>query len=200
MTPAAQAKLLRIVEYKEFERLGGEKTINTDVRIIAATNRKIQNLVNEGIFRKDLYYRISDVVVVVPPLRERIEDIPKFIESSLADFNRKFKKCVRGISDDVLNFFYSNAWPGNVRELRNLIRSAVALAEADTITFDDLKHTGIFLESEPETGGDDLSLAGMEKEHIKRVLKLTGNNKTKAAEILGISRSTLARKIEEYSI
>lgn len=201
MSHSAQAKVLRIVEYKEFERLGGENTLHTDVRIIAATNKDIISLVNKEIFRRDLYHRLSEVVVELPSLRERLEDIPIIIEESLADFNRKFKMKVRKVSDEVMNFFLQYPWPGNVRELRNVIRSAVALSKSDTITFEELKHTGLMLEESENSGSkNDLTISSAEKEQILKVLKITGGNKKKAAEILGVSYATLKRRVSEYDL
>ena len=196
-----QIKLLRVLEEKKFERVGGEETVETDVRVIAATNRDLKEAISKGTFREDLYYRLNVVNIHIPPLRERKEDIPLLVSAFLKEFSQENGKPIEGIDAKARLSLYNYSWPGNVRQLRNSIESAVVLSKGTTITLDDLPPN-----IRGETGTDSLrlavgaSLADMEKEVIRSTLAREGGNKSRTAEILGIGRKTLHRKIEEYGL
>lgn len=206
LSPAAQAKILRAVEYKQFERIGGEKTIKTDIRIVAATNQDIFTQVENKTFREDLFYRLKEVIIELPPLRNRKEDISLLVERFVEESNAKFNRAVREVSDEALEILVKYHWPGNVRELRSVVKSAVAREEGRRLKGDAIQIAG----RRPPTreapaaveaaDDEDLSLAGYEKRHIQMVLSRTGGNKRKACQILKISRPTLDRKIELYKI
>jgi DNA-binding NtrC family response regulator len=196
-----QIKLLRVLEEKKFERVGGEETVEVDVRVIAATNRDLKDAISAGSFREDLYYRLNVVNIHIPPLRERKEDIPLLVASFLAEFSRENGKRIDGIDPKARLSLYDFAWPGNVRQLRNSIESAVVLCKGSTITVDDLP---------PALRGDSsesfirlpigVTLVDMEKEAIRSTLRREGGNKSKAAQVLGIGRKTLHRKLREYGL
>jgi DNA-binding NtrC family response regulator len=196
-----QIKLLRVLEEKRFERVGGEDTVEVDVRLIAATNRDLKDAIAKGVFREDLYYRLNVVNIHIPPLRERKEDIPLLVATFLKEFSQENAKPIDGIDSKARLALYSYSWPGNVRQLRNSIESAVVLSKGSTITLDDLPPN-----LRGESGGDSLrlplggTLADMEKEVIRSTLAREGGNKSRTAEILGIGRKTLHRKIEEYGL
>jgi DNA-binding NtrC family response regulator len=193
-----QAKLLRVIQEREFERVGGEKTIKMEARVIAATNRKLVKLVEEGKFREDLYYRLSVFSIDVPPLRDRKEDIPELAVHFLNKINRQLHKNVRKIPYDVIELLQNHRWVGNVRELENAIIQGVILSKGEV-----LEKEHIFLngkENNHDSPLQDLTIAAMEKEHIKLVLDKVNWDKKKAAKILGISRQTLYSKIQHYSI
>ena len=196
-----QIKLLRVLEEKKFERVGGEETIEVDVRLIAATNRDLKEAIAKGVFREDLYYRLNVVNIHVPPLRERKEDIPLLVAAFLKEFSQENGKLIDGIDPKARLALYNYSWPGNVRQLRNSIESAVVLSKTATITLEDLPPN-----IRGETGGDSLRLplgtrlAEVEKEVIRSTLAREGGNKSRTAEILGIGRKTLHRKIEEYGL
>jgi DNA-binding NtrC family response regulator len=196
-----QIKLLRVLEEKKFERVGGEETVEVDVRLIAATNRDLKDAIAKGSFREDLYYRLNVVNIHVPPLRERKEDIPLLVAAFLKEFSQENGKQIDGIDAKARFALYNYSWPGNVRQLRNSIESAVVLSKAPTITLDDLPPN-----IRGESGTDSLrlpvgaSLADVEKEVIRSTLAREGGNKSRTAEILGIGRKTLHRKIEEYGL
>jgi len=196
-----QIKLLRVLEEKRFERVGGEETVEVDVRLIAATNRDLKEAISKATFREDLYYRLNVVNIHIPPLRERKEDIPLLTAAFLREFAQENGKNLEGIDAKARLGLYNYPWPGNVRQLRNSIESAVVLAKGTTITLDDLPPN-----IRGESGGDLLkmpvgaSLADVEKEVIRSTLAREGGNKSRTAEILGIGRKTLHRKIEEYGL
>ncbi len=195
MPLSLQAKILRVIEEKEFERLGEVKSRKVDVRVIAATNRPLKELVEQGKFRMDLYYRLNVVRIRLPALRERAEDIPLLLDHFIEVFNKKFNKKVKGVEQRVMDFLLDYSWPGNVRELENVIEHAMIHARGDLIRFDNLPD---YLFEEGKSGA--VSLVDVEREHILRVLKSVNNNKTRASKILGISRSTLWRKLKELNI
>jgi DNA-binding NtrC family response regulator len=196
-----QIKLLRVLEEKKFERVGGEETVEVDVRLIAATNRDLKEAIANGSFREDLYYRLNVVNIHIPPLRERKEDIPLLVAAFLKEFSQENTRQIDGIDAKARLALYNYSWPGNVRQLRNSIESAVVLCKAATITLDDLPPN-----IRGESGADSLrlpvgaSLAEVEKEVIRSTLAREGGNKSRTAEILGIGRKTLHRKIEEYGL
>jgi two-component system response regulator AtoC len=202
LEPLMQVKLLRVLEERAFERVGGTKTLQVDVRLIAATNRDLKKLVKEGKFRDDLFYRLSVVTVDLPPLRERREDIPLLLRAFLEELSRETGKVVREMTPEALNLLLAYDWPGNVRELRNAIEQMVVLARAERLTARDVP---------PQIRGSaDLTRisvvrAGMtveeaERQLIVQALKETGGNRTRAAQKIGISRRTLHRKLKEYGL
>jgi two-component system, NtrC family, response regulator AtoC len=200
--PAMQVKLLRVLEERRFERVGGTKTIESDVRLVAATNKDLKKLVNEGKFRDDLFYRLSVVSVALPPLRERREDIALLVHAFLEQCSRENNKPVREITQEALNVLMAYDWPGNVRELRNMIEQMVVLSRAERLTLRDVPAA--------IRGGADLTKisvvrAGMtveqaERQLIVQALKEMAGNRTKAAQKIGISRRTLHRKLKKYGL
>ena len=214
-----QAKLLRAIESKCFRRVGGTQDINVNTRIIAATNKKLRNEAEEGQFRLDLFYRLSVVPLEVPPLRERVEDIGPLTDHFIKRFNRELGKDVGGCSPEAMQRLLTYDWPGNVRELRNVIERALLLEADDTILPEHLvlepvrraqptsKEAVAPVDQEVKPApmdarqpeADAFTLADAEKNCILKALKLAGNNKTRAAQILGISRQTLRTKLKAYS-
>jgi Nif-specific regulatory protein len=204
MSPGLQAKFLRVLEGHPFERVGGSKPITVDVRAIAATNRDLEKDVLEGRFRRDLYFRLRVVEILVPPLRKRPEDIPELANYFLQRFDAEIGRKIRGFTEAAMEQLFKYRWPGNIRELKNVVERAVVLCTGQFIGPDDL------LLSKIATAGDTAesaqlnpsfipcSLADMERRHILGVLNHTGWNKSRAANILGIERSTLDRKIRRY--
>ncbi len=198
---AVQIKILRVLQEKKFERVGGEETLEVDVRIVSATNRDLKKEIQEGRFREDLFYRLNVVNVNVPPLRERKEDIALLAAAFLKEFSEENGKEIVGIDAKAKTALYGYSWPGNIRELRNCIESAVVLAKGNVITPMDLPPS-VANESE----GDyikinvGISLADAEKEIIRGTLNYAKGNKSRAAEVLGIGRKTLHRKIQEYNL
>ncbi len=196
-----QVKLLRVIQEREFVRVGGEESIKVDVRIISATNKDLREEVKKGNFREDLYYRLNVVSIYVPPLRERRDDIPLLVHKFIEEFSRENNKEIEGITNGALQALMSYNWPGNVRELRNVIESIVVLTKNKVITEEDLPP--YILSKEEETYlklPAGISLEEAEKRLIKFTLENTGGNKTKASEILKIGRKTLHRKLDEYGL
>ena len=195
------ASALRVLQDKKFERVGGEETLEVDVRIIAATNRDLLQEIQEKRFREDLYYRLNVVHIHVPPLRERKEDLPLLIAAFLAEFVKENGKQIKGIDSRARAALYKYNWPGNIRQLRNCIESAVVMCASSEITCDDLP-PGIIGDGEANTVSVPLGITMAEAEKILIQANLFANrgNKSKTADILGIGRKTLHRKIEEYSI
>jgi Nif-specific regulatory protein len=201
MSTSTQAKLLRVLEGQPFERLGGNTPIKVDVRVVAATNRPLEDAVREGSFRSDLYFRLQVVQIDVPPLRERAADIPLLAEHFLKKFVLETGRKIRGISLEAMAKLTAYRWPGNVRELRNVMERAVALGTGPTLSDKDIWLSPL-LET-PTTSTAEYSpksLQEMEAQHIRETLEHTAWNKSRAAEILGIERSTLDRKIKSYKI
>lgn len=201
INPSVQIKILRVLQEKNFERVGGQETINVDVRIIAATNRILEDEVKKGTFREDLYYRLNVIHIHVPPLRERKDDIPLLVASFLEEFAEENGKTIKGISAKAKSAIYNYNWPGNIRELRNCIESAVVMCSTDEIQLEDLpptvtKAVGEMAISIPANS----TLEEAEKILILQTLAANSNNKSKTADILGIGRKTLHRKLEEYGI
>jgi len=204
MAPATQAKILRVLQEREFEPLGSTQTIKVDTRVIAATNKNLETEIEEGRFREDLYYRLNVVTLAVPPMRERHEDIPNLADFFLKRYADKNQRLIKGFTPRATDLLMRYDWPGNVRELENIIERAVIMARGEMITpmefpdnlkelDDDLKDVQINL-----TPGR--SLKEVEKTMILRTLEETGGNRTHAAKILGISRRTLQLKLKEYGI
>lgn len=196
-----QVKLLRVLQEEEFYRLGSTKNIKADVRIIAATNKDLFEEIKKGEFRKDLFFRLNINSIKLPPLKERIGDVQLLARYFLEKFNKKNKKKIKKIAPAVLNLLKNYNFPGNVRELMNIINSAIIVEPGCELRKKSLPH--YFLEK-THISGDTIngivpkSLQEVEKEHIKKVLKYTNNNKTNAAKILGISRVNLIAKIKKY--
>ena len=212
MSVNLQAKLLRILQEMEFERVGGKDRVKVHARIIAATNKDLWSLVKEGKFRDDLYYRLNIVAIHIPPLRERMDDLESLIDYLLAKINLDLHKRIVGVSDEMMQVFRKYGWPGNIRELENLLVRAAVIAKGQILGKSDFPD---LLESSPdkapsarESGGegsqDDagrfLTLDEVEERHIRTVIRETSKNKGEICEILGISRPTFERKLEKYSI
>ena len=191
-----QIKLLRVLQERTFERVGGEETIEVDVRVVAATNRNIEEEVKAGRFREDLYYRLNVVRLQVPPLRERKDDIPLLMDSFLKRFSEENSKSILGFENRARQALYRYDWPGNIRELQNCIESAVVMCSGKEISLEDLPPTISRFSGEGSISIPmGLSLDDAEKIIIKENLAFNNGNKTKTAEILGIERKTLAKKI-----
>jgi len=204
MNIQTQSKLLRVLQEREYERVGGLETIKIDIRVITATNRDLEEAIKAGDFREDLYYRINVIPIHIPPLRERREDIPLLAEYFLKKFNVDYKKNIELISMEVIDIFMEYDWPGNIRELKNVIERAVAIAEPDVdiLMPHHLRPQLICPKKEKDLLEiqDGLSLAEFEKYYIYNTLKKVNWNKSKAAQILGINRQTLYNKMRELSI
>ncbi|MCF8039795.1 MAG: sigma-54 dependent transcriptional regulator [Desulfohalobiaceae bacterium] len=197
-----QVQLLRVLQEKTVIRVGGTREVPVDIRILAATNRSLKEEIARGTFREDLYYRLNVFTLRIPPLRQRKDDIPLFCRYFVDKFARRFQKEVGGISRDVLNRFREYHFPGNVRELENVIERAVVLADGPMIHLEHLPRR-LQQKSKAKVQESDNPLASldeMEKRHIQKVLAFTGNNKSRAAEILNISRVSLWRKIKAYDL
>ena len=191
MSGAAQAKILRAVEYGEYERLGSESLEVADVRLISATHHPLDRFMEGDQFRRDLFYRISGITITVPPLRARPQDLRVLIAHEIEMAGREQGKSLRGLAQAALQRLLSYAWPGNLRELKRVIQVAVALSEGDLIGPE-----AVIIDPAAAPGDDgDPSLAAAERRHIERVLDGAGGNKRKAARLLKISRSTLDRKL-----
>jgi DNA-binding NtrC family response regulator len=201
-----QVKLLRFLGERTFERVGSNKTLEADVRLIAATNKNLEEQVKAGAFREDLFFRLRVMEIWLPPLRERVEDIPLLAESFLREFAKENDKSVTGMTADALQSLLRYSWPGNVRELRTAIERGVVLTRGDKITARDLppavrqESTTPSSHSAQNTATKSLNLKESEKEHIIRALKESGGNRTLAANKLGMSRRNLHRKLHEYHL
>ncbi|RUM87156.1 MAG: sigma-54-dependent Fis family transcriptional regulator [Thermodesulfatator sp.] len=195
-----QAKLLRVLQEGEVDRLGGAYPVKVDVRVIATTNRDIEEEVRAGRFREDLYFRLNVIPVRLPPLRERRADIPYLAEHFLREFSQRYHKAIRGFHPEVLEIFERYPFPGNVRELKNLVERAVLLAQGPEITLEDLlwKVSPSTLNPAEESPPPLKPLRELEKEAILAALKASGGNRTRAAEILGISVRTLRNKLKAF--
>jgi len=196
--PATQVKLLRVLQEGEFERVGGNKTIQVNIRIIAASNRDVQEAVKNGIFREDLYYRLNVVNIKLPPLRERREDIAFLVNFFIDRFNQKYKMKVRGISQRAMNALVDYEWTGNVRELENAIESILVTNSPEVIDSQDLPQEIRDFKERPEVIPIKIGtpLEEVEREMLIQTLKLTKGNKRRAAELLGINVRTIHRKME----
>lgn len=195
-----QAKLLRVIEEREVRPLGDTNAYPLDVQIVSSSNRNIKDVIHQGRFREDLYYRLKVIDIELPPLRERKEDIPLLTEHFVEKFSGAAKKSVSGVSEDALKVLMNYSWPGNVRELENVVQRAITLCQHDTILPEDLP-ANILHESEENLIDKGLkehyTAEQLEKEYIRRVLIAVGGNKSRAAQLLGFDRKTLYRKLEE---
>jgi len=220
LSPVSQPKILRVLQEGEFERVGGTKTVRVDVRIVAATNRDLAELVRAKRFREDLFYRLNVITIVAPPLRDRKEDIPVLAQHFLRVYAAKNNRRLEGLSDDAVGCLEAHSWPGNVRELENVVERAVVLARGSRIEVTDLPERlaqrSVMLDRGPavEGGAPDLSavppgategmfkirvgtpLAEVEQRLLEETLKLTKGNKTLAARLLGIDPKTVFRKLK----
>jgi transcriptional regulator with PAS, ATPase and Fis domain len=188
MSPDLQAKLLRVIQEKKFERLGSNQTIEVDIRIISATNKNLRKLTQNGLFREDLYYRLNVVKIELPPLRKRIEDIPLLIEHFIKKFSKKNNKKINSIEEEALKILMRYSWPGNIRQLENVIESAIVLSKDEIIKKEDIRLEEENIIKKKYTIKSYISL----KKILNAIIK-TGGNITKAAKELGIHRTTLHR-------
>jgi len=220
MSLSIQAKLLRVLEESSFERVGGTKRINVDIRVVAATNHDLHELIRAGKFRSDLYYRIAIIEIKLPPLRERIEDIPYLAEYFITTYSERYKKHIDGISPEVMQRWLSYRWPGNIRELQNVIHQAVLLCTGSRIEAETLLNCGdevakAEMEAGPAAPGADAfepgrypslkelgeaAAAFYERQRIESALAQASGNKSSAARALGITRKTLLEKLRRYGI
>ena len=200
LDPSLQAKLLRVIEEREFYRLGSTEIRNVDVRIIAATNRDINEEIIKGRFRADLFYRINMYNIKIPPLRERKDDILPLAAHFLKIHASANKKRIQGLTPDLAEKLVQFSFPGNVRELENMIAAAVLLENGKTLTLASVRNLIPYNGPERRRQLELLTLGELEKRHIERVLKVTGGNRPKAAKILGVNVTTVYRKIEKYNI
>ncbi|NIM59513.1 MAG: response regulator [Candidatus Aminicenantes bacterium] len=192
-----QSKLLRVIETRDFMKVGGEKILKTEARIIAATNQNLKKLIEKGKLREDLYYRLKVVEISLPPLRDRKEDIPELVAYLLEKINRDLRKNVRKVPPDVMKILMNLPWEGNVRELENALTRAVILAKGDVILDENL---ALEIGEKKLYPRQLVPLKEVEKDYIQHVLKSTKGNKTKTSQILQITRPTLDKKIKEYKI
>jgi DNA-binding NtrC family response regulator len=196
-----QTKLLRVLQEREITKVGSSQVVKVDVRIVAATNKDLQEAVKAGTFREDLFYRLSVVPIALPALRERRDDIPLLANHFLAKYNKKRGKSIKAISDQATKALVEYDWPGNVRELENAIERAVVLTEDDMIKPPDLLYYGLTVQtSSKSTASQAHRLVDVEKEHIVKTLEMFNGHKGKTAESLGIDRKTLRSKLRGYGI
>jgi DNA-binding NtrC family response regulator len=201
--PATQVKLLRVLQEREFERLGGTKTVKVDVRLIAATNRDLREALEQGTFREDLYYRLNVVPIDIAPLRERNEDIPDLVNLFITRFSGESGKEIDGISPQAMQILVSYHWPGNVRELQNIVERACALSKAATLETGD-----IHLDTRPAKNSNDahgflpdgMTLEQWEDEMVQEALRRANGNKSQAARLLGLSRNALRYRLSKIGI
>jgi len=207
MQPGTQAKFLRVLEGGSFRRLGGKTEIKVDVRVVAATNKDPIAAMKDGAFREDLYYRLNVFSLSVPPLRQRVEDIPLIVTGFIEEFNGKYDKRITGVDDATLKILMSHAWPGNVRELRNMVERAFIGCEGDVITPKVLPTTSPVTAGTAWTGDPDaltvpigLPLREVGKQFVLRTLAVESNNKTRAADRLDISTKTLHNMLQRWGL
>ena len=199
MSMMTQTKLLRVLQEQEFERIGGSTTIKVDVRIMAATNKNLLEEIKKGRFREDLYYRLNVVEIHIPPLRERIEDIPEIVNSFLDEFKEKYNKPELIVSSNAMSILTTYSWPGNVRELRNVIERATVLSRSNVIEADDFPDK--IRKPSKLAGGEGIvedriyTMAEMERIYAQKILEYAGGNKLKAARLLDIDPKTLRTKL-----
>jgi len=202
MDQKVQVSLLRLIEQKKFHRLGGKRTITTNVRLIAASNQNLADTVEQGMFRKDLYYRLDVFRIIMPPLRERVGDVILLVDEFIRRYNRTFQKDILGIAPECISLLESYDWPGNVRELKNVIQRAVLVCEGEVLLTEHMPPR--FKPDKPvrptvtfEVG---TALEEVEREMITRALAAARNNRKRAAELLGISRRALYNKLQKHNI
>ncbi len=205
MSLKSQSKVLRILQEQQFERVGGTRSVKVDVRVIAATNKDLEQEMREGRFREDLYYRLNVVPIHLPPLREREEDIPLFVDHFLAEFSARSRLAAKKMDPKAMAALARYPWPGNVRELKNLIERMVILSSGDTISLSDLPPAVSGAKTEAEGGPYQFenlkeARAAFEREFIREKLKDNDFNVSRTAESIGMERTTLHRKIKSYGI
>ena len=203
MVPALQAKLLRFLEERTFRRVGGSADIHVDVRVIAATNRKLEEEVRQRRFREDLYYRLNVVPIALPPLRDRAKDIPLLLDYYVDAFNSEFKKRVQGIAPDAIARLQTYGWPGNIRELRNAVERAMLLGEGKILTATDFPMTAggrERLTEGVELPANGIDLDQLERSLVIQALERSGWNQTRAAALLGLNRDQIRYRIEKFKL
>ena len=202
MVPALQAKLLRFLEEKTFKRVGGAVDIRVDVRVVAATNRNLQEEVRAGKFREDLFYRLNVLPIVLPPLRDRADDIPLLLDFYIDAYNREFKKKVRGVTPDAMKRLQGYSWPGNIRELRNAVERAMLLSDGETLTGNDFTLGGaaVHLTDRVELPAGGIDLEQLERSLVVQALERTGWNQTRASALLGLNRDQIRYRIEKFHL
>ena len=202
MVPGLQAKLLRFLEEKSFKRVGGASDIRVDVRIVAATNRNLEEQVAKGAFRSDLYYRLNVLPIRLPSLREHAEDVPALVSFFIDTFNTEFKKRIAGVSAPAAALLKSYGWPGNVRELRNVVERAMLLAEGDRLDVKDFGalKSGLVAADTFDLPPSGVKLEELEKSLVVQALRRAGGNQTKAAALLGLNRDQIRYRIEKFGL
>jgi DNA-binding NtrC family response regulator len=202
MVPALQAKLLRFLEERAFRRVGGSVDLHVDVRVIAATNRDLEEAVREGKFREDLYYRLNVMRIELPPLRQRRGDIPVLTKYFIDNFNTEFRKAVKGITPAAEQLLGRYTWPGNIRELKNAVERAMLLAEADRLDESDFPVLANKRQVAAgfELPGDGVDLETLERDLVRQALQRTGGNQTRAAALLGLNRDQIRYRIEKFGL
>jgi two-component system response regulator AtoC len=200
ISPTLQSKLLRVLQEREVRRVGGSGTMTVDVRIIAATNKDLKQLVDSGSFREDLYYRLNVVTITIPPLRERVEDIPVLAQYFVQKFGSNKEKPVTGIAPEAMDLLTKYAWPGNVRELEHVIERAIVLTPHPAILSHDLPDSIRIAASTAPVHSGWMTIDALEKDYIVRVLDAHQRDIGRASEILGIHRKTLLRKLRRYGM
>jgi transcriptional regulator with GAF, ATPase, and Fis domain len=203
MVPGLQAKLLRFLEEKAFKRVGGAADIHVDVRVVAATNRNLEEEVAKGRFRSDLFYRLNVLPVSMPPLRSHADDIPLLAEYFIDTFNKEFRKKVLGAATSAYTALQHYGWPGNVRELRNVIERAMLLTEGDRLEAKDF--TAVNSGGVAASDGFELPAGGVDLEQLERnlvvqALRRSGGNQTRAAALLGLNRDQIRYRIEKFGL
>ena len=208
MSPYLQSKLLRFLQDKTFRRVGGDKDIQVDVRVIAATNKNLKTLVEKGAFREDLFFRLKVIPIQLPPLREREGDIPLLVDHFIDGFNREFRKCVKGVTPEFMKRLEEYEWPGNIRELRNTIERAMILGTAETIGAEDLP---LDLIDQPSAAAErgagpiqltrrGVNLEELERDLVMQALELAGGNQTRAGKLLGLNRDQVRYRVEKFGL
>ena len=202
LAPHLQAKLLRVIQENRFSRLGGSRNIDLDVRILSSSNLPLEQLLETGALRRDLYYRLNVVSLALPPLRERREDVPILARAFLRDAAKRYKKRITGFAPETLALLQSHSWPGNLRELRNVIDRAVILETGSAVTPESLPLETFVSASDLVSRAAErkMTLDDLEREYIREILRQTRSNYSKAAEILGINRKTLLEKRRRYRL
>jgi two-component system, NtrC family, response regulator AtoC len=202
MVPALQAKLLRVLEEKAFKRVGGQHDVRVDVRIIAATNRRLEEQVAAGHFRSDLYYRLNVLPIELPPLRAHLEDVPTLVAFYVDQYNREFRKDLRGASPATLKAMQQYGWPGNIRELRNVVERAMLLADGPWLEPDDFPAltTGAGLAAGLALPAEGVNLEDLERSLVVQAIERAGGNQTRAATLLGLNRDQIRYRIEKFSL
>ena len=202
MVPVLQAKLLRFLEEKAFKRVGGAADIRVDVRVVAATNRDLEDAVKQGRFREDLYYRLNVMQVQLPPLREHASDVGLLVRYYVDQFNREFRKQVRGVTPEALEVLRTYRWPGNIRELRNAVERAMLLADEEWLMPEHFP-MNVGRRSSGQAFGlpeEGVSLESVERMLVLQALERTGWNHTRAATLLGLNRDQIRYRIEKFGL